>query len=423
MDNFPQIIEHNNPSMTKTDSKSIFVFLGGHNFWEGLYDTVNISFIENLVAHQIIDQTHIIMTTIVPPKLTAEKQALLQKKEEQLKTFLQAYHTDIHYYHIRGRSLLGLIAAVRELRQWVKKYDHCFIWAHNYFNCFIGGMIKRQHAQTRLHFDMRGLVPQEELHHSNANLINRMAKFIVLSYLERDNLNRADSISTVSMNFMSYLLKKYRLQDKLFEVLPNYYDQNRFYLDEEARRHYRQAHHIEDHQKLILYSGMLQKWQDPELLFSFINNIQLQDVDEDIQFIILTYDHEKAEHYSRKYGLRPCLITNESGTKLNNIYNATDIGLAFRDTNLASIVSSPVKIPEYLATGNSVIVLESIGDFGRELKDKKYALVPKNRADAVKITLDEIKNLPKPDRSDLEEISNEFSMQNNFDTLRKIIHA
>jgi hypothetical protein len=167
---------------------------------------------------------------------------------------------------------------------------------------------------------------------------------------------------------------------------------------------------------------MLQKWQDPDLLFTFIKHIQKQDLDDEFRFFVLTYDQQKADEFSLKYGIENLIIDNADGEALNGIYNAADIGLAFRDENIASVVSCPVKIPEYLATGNSLILLESIGDFGHDLASKNYVMVRHHKQDFLTVTVEELHRLEKPDPGEQEEIFEKYSMRKNIHILRKILH-
>jgi glycosyltransferase involved in cell wall biosynthesis len=267
---------------------------------------------------------------------------------------------------------------------------------------------------------MRGLVPQEEFHHSTSNILSRITKFIVLKVVEKININNADSISTVSKQFKEHINTRYRLKDQVIEILPNYIDPNQFFFNQDLREQYRRKYQDHQNQKIIIYSGMLQKWQDPELLFSFIKNIQDQANDQEFKFLILTFDLEKAANYADKNGITNILIESAPVDELNGIYNAADIGLAFRDANIASAVSSPVKIPEYLATGLGLISLESIGDFGRELVDKPYTLIRKNREALMRTTIEEIRNLRRPSPTDLKEITDKFSYANNLEALKRI---
>jgi glycosyltransferase involved in cell wall biosynthesis len=407
--------------VTSKKKKPIFVFMGGHNFWEGLYDTVNIAFILNLLNAGLIHSYDLLMTTVVDEGLPEDKLNILEQKENALRKKLEENGIRIAFYQIPGRTIRGIKQASEEIKKIISPYQHRFIWAQNYFNGYIGQILKKSIHETDLHFDMRGLVPQEEFFYSSSNLLSRIAKFFVLQFIEKTNLDHADSITVVSKRFLDYIHGKYRRNSKPSYLLPNYFDEQRFFVDPLVREIYRDKYKIKKDQTLILYSGMLQKWQDPDLLFAFIKHLQKQDQDGLYRFIILTYDQEKALHFSDKYKIKDLIIDDADGDALNGIYNAADIGLAFRDDNIASVVSCPVKIPEYLAAGNSIILLESIGDFGHDLAGKKFVLVKKNKKELLQITLSEINHLEKPNQNDQAEILEKYSSSNNITILREII--
>ena len=164
---------------------------------------------------------------------------------------------------------------------------------------------------------------------------------------------------------------------------------------------------------------MLQKWQDPDLLFSFLKKIQEQDLNHDLRLMMLTFDHEKATQFGSKYGLKNVIVHAASDEELNGLYNAADIGVAVRSADMVSFVSSPVKVPEYLATGNSLIILEFIGDFGLELKNKNFTLIKKDKSELLRTTIEEVKSLRKPNVAELEEIRHNYSIRSNLARIKQ----
>jgi glycosyltransferase involved in cell wall biosynthesis len=372
------------------DQKGIFIFLAGLNFWEGLFDNGNIKFIRNILSSQIMNFTRMFMTIIIPERMTDDKARVLNEKEEQIRKLADGYGVRIEFCHIRGRTIWGIYETFIKIFKETKVYQRKFIWASNYFNCLLGTLLKLRMPGTRLHFEMMGLVPEEELLYSESNILSAFLKFLMLRIVCRINLKAADSISVVSNRFKDYMISKYKIKPSLIDVIPCFYDDTFFYVDEELRKYYRRKYQIADRQKLILYSGMLQKWQTPDTLFGFFKNIQQQDAHENIRLMMVTFDREKAKKFAAAYGIRDLIIDSARGKELNGIYNAADIGIATRSDDWVGKVSSPVKIPEYLATQNSVILLESIGDFGLDLKNKKYAAVKKNKEDLLNMTLSEI---------------------------------
>jgi len=404
-------------------SKEAFIFLAAFNFWEGLFDNVNVKFIKNLLSFKVADLSYILMTIIIPHHLCEERFAILKEKKETLKKIAREYGAVIEFYHIRGRTLKGLFCAFKEIRKKTFFYQKRFIWASNYFNCFLGTMIKFMVPNTYLHFEMMGLVPEEELLYSESKILTRTIKFLTLKILCNINLKKADSVSVVSKRFKDYLISRYGSNPSMIEVIPCFYDDKIFYFDDSLRKEFRRKFQIHDDQKLILYSGMLQRWQRPDVLFEFFKNMKQQDKNREFRFMIITFDHNKAGKYATKYGIKDLMIEKAIGSDLNGIYNAADIGIATRTGDWVSKVSSPVKIPEYLATQNSIILLESIGDYGHDLKKKKYALVKKNKEDLINTDLSEIRFLEKPDHKDMVDILKNYSVQKFLPIIKKNIFA
>ena len=224
-------------------------FLAGMNFWEGLFDNVNIKLIRNLLAFQLPDISHILMTIIVPNRLPAEKAGLLSKKEDLIKNIADAYKISVEFCHIRGRTISGLKAARKEICRKTILFEKRFIWGSNYFNCFLGVLIKRQIPNTLLHFEMMGLAPEEELLYSESRTAYKIFKFLTLRCLCRINLKYADSISVVSKQFKHYMIARYGVSASLIDVIPCFYDDKVFYVDRKLRNRFRIKYHIADNQE------------------------------------------------------------------------------------------------------------------------------------------------------------------------------
>jgi hypothetical protein len=398
----------------------VFIFLSGLNFWEGLFDNVNIKFIRNILGFQVMNFSCMFMTIIIPKHLSNDKANILRKKEEQIRRLADEHGVQIEFCHIKGRTLFGIYTTLKEIFTKTNGYQRKFIWASNYFNCFLGALLKLCMPDTRLHFEMMGLVPEEELLYSESHIVSRVSKFLILRILCRINLKAADSLSVVSKRFKNYVISNYGAISSHIDIIPCFYDDKVFYVDEELRKKFRQKYQITDSQKLLLYSGMLQKWQMPDVLFGFFKNMQQQDTHRELRLMIVTFDREKALKFAAAYGIRDLIVDTASGNELNGVYNAADIGIATRSNDWVSKVSSPVKIPEYLATQNRLILLESIGDFGLDMKDKKYAIVKKNKKDLLNMNVSEIFSLQKPDYIDMSDILENYSAGKYVSVLKKI---
>lgn len=403
------------------ENRSMIIYLCSHKFWEGLFDTVDLTFIRNLFLDGLVTDTDIVMSILVPRNVLFQKKNELVEKEENLRTYLQRYGAAINFIHLPGRSFKGIFAALTKIGHLSRNYHRRLLWANNYFNCFIAVMYKAFHPDVVIHFDMKGLVAEEEFHHSNSNLIARSIKYLTLKFLERLGVLKSDSIIVVSESFRKYLANKHHCNTDRIELIPCRYDTKLFFPDKKLRDIYRSKLQVAPNQKLVLYSGMFQKWQGPDLIFGFLKHIQSQDMKHEFRFMILSLDLETAERLAVRYQIDDVILQSATVDQLNGFYNAADIGIAFRSEDQVSFVSSPVKIPEYLATGNAVILMEYIGDFGRDLRDKKYALVKKNKIELMNTTIYEVKDLHKPDPNDLVEIQEKYSYHSNIAALKRIL--
>lgn len=398
----------------------LLIFLAGSNFWEGLFDTVNYRFLKNLFQFRLATVSAVLMSVIRPPSLSLKKQCILAEKEARLKRLGRRHGVTVAFYHVHGRTLTNLVTASSRIAELAGRFDRRLIWAHNYYNCFLGVLVKARLPGTALHYDILGLAPEEELLYSESVAVARWSRFCVLKALGRVNIRRADSVSVVSHRFKTHVLATYSIAPEKVDVIPCYYDDETFFHDPRVRDRYRAAYRLAPDQKLILYSGMLQKWQLPERLFAFFKMLQQQDADRRLRFMVLTFDPDKARRYAASHRIEHLTIDSLSGADLNGAYNAADIGVALRSADIVSQVSSPVKIPEYLATRNSLILLESIGDFGAWLKGKEYCLVREDVDGLNDIRLDALMALKKPTDRDLADIARRYGPGCHVETIRRI---
>ena len=79
-----------------------------------------------------------------------------------------------------------------------------------------------------------------------------------------------------------------------------------------------------------------------------------------------------------------------------------------------SLVSCPTKIPEYIVTGNSVVLHNYIGDFGLSLNDKNYAIVKKNNQAIIDMDIEELARLAKPNAEEIASFSSVYSFSNSL---------
>jgi len=406
--------------LQETKSNQIFIYLAALNFWEGLFETVNIRLVTNIFQFKFIETSQILMTIILPRRMDEEKRVQLKQREEQLIRIATQYGKQIEFLHIRSRTLSELRRVSRKIIEKTASYDHRIIWGANYYNCFLGVLIQRKLKNSFLHFELHGLVPEEELWYSETSNGIGLFKFIVLRLICRINLKHSHSVSVVSKRFREYMVSKYHLKRESIDVISCFFNDKIFFPDAQLRTSFRQKYNIQRHQKVLLYCGNLQRWQEPKLLFSFFRKLQDMDKDHIFPIMIITLDIKKAHEFADKFGLRDVIIDSAHVSELNGVYNAGDIGIATRTNDWVSRVSSPVKIPEYLATQNSVIILESMGDFGLDLQDKPFAMVKKDKQDLLATTLEEIDQLTQPTSDEMKDISDQYGPHRILPVIKSI---
>lgn len=110
----------------------------------------------------------------------------------------------------------------------------------------------------------------------------------------------------------------------------------------------------------IVYSGSTGNWQ----CFEYISALMSKAVETlGIDFYIYTKDHLKKQN--SKF-----IISNANQQELVNKLSAHDIGIIVRERHNLNIVSSPLKIGEYLGAGLHVLMTRDIGDYSEELKNE-----------------------------------------------------
>lgn len=390
-------------------SDKTFVFLGGQDILKGLFDSHNISFLENLYKYEIIDFNEVIFSFICKRKLTEKESEIITYKKNRLLDIAKNYNFKIVFYQISKRSSNNAFKAAKEISQLlIFKKSTPYLWCHNYFNGFIGLLIKKKIKHSHLHLDIKGLPPQEELFYGDSILITRIVKSLSSKLLGDLVVTSADSVSVVSERFKKYIISKYHLKKEIM-VYPSVFDSSLFRYNNKTRNLMRKQNKIEHNQLVVFYSGSLQKWQSPDSIFKFFKNIELQDVNGKIIKYVLTNDIVYAKQLSKKYKIASLRIISLRGQELVDYLIMGDIGIICRKNDLVNRVASPTKIAEYIATKNCVVLTESVGDYGLILKNKNFSIVCKGIDDFVNLNLNSLYSLKKPDTAYMGSFKKDYS--------------
>lgn len=391
---------------------SVLIFLGSKVIDNSRqFENHQLGFIENLYANKVINFKHIIMGVYIPKKKNKTEELNIQKRTKMMEELSKKYSFGLDIIYIEGKTFRSIFDAIKQLIEKAAPFKFKFIFSQNYHSGFIGLRIKQLLKNTYYHSNLRGVPAEEELFYSDSILLKRISNFIALKWIEKKVIPGADSISVVSKEYRKYLRNKFKDKIKDIFIYPCAYNAQRLYIDNNLRDGYRKKYGIGKEQTVLIYSGSLNKYQLPEKIFHFFSNISKQDVNKNCAFIFLTPDKQKAKHLSKIYTIRNLIIESAYGEDLSGFYNASDIGIILRKKDLVNRVASPTKVAEYLATGNSIILTEGIGDFSSELKDKKFALIKRTSSEFLKTNINELLNLEPPDTNDLNWIKENYSSE------------
>ncbi|MFW9929580.1 MAG: hypothetical protein ACFFD1_09330 [Candidatus Thorarchaeota archaeon] len=391
---------------------SVLIFLGSKVIDNSRqFENHQLGFIENLYANNVINFKHVIMGVYIPSPKNKTEELNIRRKTKMMEELSKKYSFGLDIIYIEGKTFRSIFDAIKEFKEKATPFKFKFIFSQNYHSGFIGLRIKQLLKNTYYHSNLRGVPAEEELFYSDSILFKRILNFIVLKWIEKKIIPRADSISVVSKEYRKYLKEKFKDKIKDVIIYPCAYNTQRLYINNNLGDTYRKKYGIEKEQKVLIYSGSLNKYQLPAKIFHFFSNISKQDEGKNWFFIFLTLDKQAAKHFSKTYKIQNLIVESASGEDLLGFYNASDIGIILRRKDLVNRVASPTKVAEYLATGNSIILTEGIGDFSSELRGKKFALIKKNQSEFLKTNINELLNLESPDINDLNWVKENYSSE------------
>jgi hypothetical protein len=389
---------------------SVFIFLGSKTTDNSqLFENHQIGFIENLYENNIIDFKHVLVSVYLPEIIDSAEKLNIKQKTEKMEEIARRYSFELGIIFIKGKTFKSLLRALKQIREKATPFTHKVIFSQNYHSGFIGLCLKQSLKNVYLHANLRGVPAEEELFYSRSFFLRRILNFLVLKWIEKKVIPGSDSLSVVSKQYKKYLDNKLKTRIKHIVVYPCAYDSGQFYVDRDLRKAFREKYQIKNHQKVFIYSGSMHKYQLPAKIFQFYVNISKQDSGENCVFIFLTLDKDVAQRFSKSFLIHNFIIESAHGKDLLGFYNASDIGVIIRQNDLVNRVASPTKIPEYLSTGNSVILTEGIGDYTVELRDKSFALIKKDTTDFIKTSINELMELKSLDENDLNWVKENYS--------------
>lgn len=405
---------------------TVFAFLGSKTMDHSRqFDNHQMGLIKNLYDKKIIKFKNVIMSVYVPDIMDYNRDNYVKLKTEKMKEIANQYCFNLDIIYVKGKTPGSLFLTLKQIREKISAYANIIIFAQNYYSGYIGLRLKQSIGNVYLHTNLRGLPAEEELVYSDSPLLKRLLIYLVLKIIGKKVVPESDSLSVVSKQYKKYLESRFETGLKPIIVYPCVYNSDQFYKDESLREIFRKKYHIQDHQKVFVYSGSMNNYQVPVEIFQFYSNIAKQDPGQNCVFLFLTLDREKAVHLSKSYPVHNLIVKSVYDKDLLGIYNASDIGVICRNKDIVNHVASPTKIGEYLSTGNSVILTEGIGDYSEDLRDKEFAIVKKDISDFLKTSLNELMSVRRLDGNDLAWVKLNYSNEKIkiFDEIFKTMNS
>ena len=150
-------------------------------------------------------------------------------------------------------------------------------------------------------------------------------------------------------------------------VIPSVVDTSLFCFDRARREQVRERMGIRG-RLVVIYSGSLAGWQQPEETVALFERIREQR--QDALLVFLTREEDEARALlQRRLPAGSFRLLCADHDEVGGYLCAADIGLLLRDRSPTNKVAAPIKFAEYLTCGLPVVITPGIGDTERHLRD------------------------------------------------------
>lgn len=196
----------------------------------------------------------------------------------------------------------------------------------------------------------QGVIPEESYLRRKSNL-----RRYVLLILERIALTCANIVIVPTQSMLDYLESNNRLPKKTqYLVVPNAIDSLPPLVSDPKHSWGIKENNF----PIIGYCGGLSKWQCFEQILDFVENIQR--IEPDTIFLVLTYDQHKASEMILKKGLANTIVKQTSPDDVYRYIQSFDVGILFRDESAVNTVAFPLKYLDYISNGVPVITTNAV---------------------------------------------------------------
>ena len=229
--------------------------------------------------------------------------------------------------------------------------------------------LRRLRTQPRLITDFRGTGWDEIRRYGQVSWRRWVEAYRSreLQKIEEFMARASDGITCVSHAFAEYLAGEYDVPVEKIIVVPSVVDTSLFCFDRARREYVRERMGIGS-RPVLIYSGSLAGWQQPEETVALFERIRAQRQDALLLFLTRAED-EARTLLQRRLPAGSFKVLCADHDEVCGYLCAADIGLLLRDGSTTNRVAAPIKFAEYLVCGLPVVITPGIGDTERHLRD------------------------------------------------------
>ena len=226
--------------------------------------------------------------------------------------------------------------------------------------------------------DVRGLEADEVIYkHARRSwpfrLLIRLAAYWRVTRHEAARLRRADRLLCVSRRFRSWIARHAGRSDAF--VVPSCVAPEQFRPDPEARNSVRRQLGWSEQTPVVVFCGGFARWHRLDAVLSLLSGAQRALPELRVLFLMRAAKNIAELARGAGLGQETFAVKSLPHQEVPNWLTCADAGVILRDNVLFNNVASPIKIPEYLASGLPVICSDGIGDFSELIAEQDVGLV------------------------------------------------
>ncbi|MBL1215450.1 MAG: hypothetical protein HND52_18935 [Ignavibacteriae bacterium] len=261
-----------------------------------------------------------------------------------------------------------------------KKKKKIILHTRGAFVAEIAITLRRIYKNIGIVYDIRGDSLAEYIYHAKKQNVSekKIEKITRIDKKMQSKLvSGANQIFCVSNVLKERVVEKYHAEKDKINVIPCLADNKKFYFDQKIRERIRDSLSIEN-KYVFVYSGGMGYWHYTDKVFEIMR--VLMNIWDNFYFVILTGQTEEAKKYANEnLPNGSYYIKKATREEVPNYLMAADMGILLRENHPLNEVAAPTKFAEYVMTGLSIMISESIGDYSNFVERHNLGFVVTNK--------------------------------------------